>query len=94
MSLVVSGRLDASGVTHVKLAASLMSPEPLYAACAGYAQIGRWRTTLPSSIREAMIRGVEEFAADVRERRYPEPDHGYTMAPDEAARLTSLLAGA
>jgi 3-methyl-2-oxobutanoate hydroxymethyltransferase len=44
------------------------------------------------NIREAMIRGVEEFAADVRERRYPEPDHGYTMAPDEAARLTQLLA--
>ena len=43
MSLVVSGRLDASGVTHEKLAASLMSPDPLYAACAGYAQIGRWR---------------------------------------------------
>jgi 3-methyl-2-oxobutanoate hydroxymethyltransferase len=39
-----------------------------------------------------MVRGVEAFAADVRERRYPEPDHGYTMAPDEAARLTQLLA--
>jgi 3-methyl-2-oxobutanoate hydroxymethyltransferase len=45
------------------------------------------------NVREAMIRGVEEFAADVRGRRYPEPDHGYTMAPDEAARLTQLLAG-
>jgi 3-methyl-2-oxobutanoate hydroxymethyltransferase len=45
------------------------------------------------NVREAMIRGVEEFAADVRERRYPEPEHGYTMAPDEAARLTQLLAG-
>src|SRR5881409_2259684 len=43
-------------------------------------------------VRNAMIRGVEEFAADVRERRYPEPEHGYTMAPDEAARLTHLLA--
>jgi 3-methyl-2-oxobutanoate hydroxymethyltransferase len=46
------------------------------------------------NVREAMVRGVEEFAADVRERRYPEPEHGYTMAPDEAARLNSLLAGA
>jgi 3-methyl-2-oxobutanoate hydroxymethyltransferase len=45
------------------------------------------------NVREAMIRGVEEFAADVRGRRYPEPEHGYTMAPDEAARLTQLLAG-
>jgi 3-methyl-2-oxobutanoate hydroxymethyltransferase len=46
------------------------------------------------NVREAMIQGVEQFAADVRERRYPEPEHGYTMAPDEAARLNSLLAGA
>jgi 3-methyl-2-oxobutanoate hydroxymethyltransferase len=46
------------------------------------------------NVREAMVRGVEQFAADVRERRYPEPEHGYTMAPDEAARLSALLAGA
>jgi 3-methyl-2-oxobutanoate hydroxymethyltransferase len=44
------------------------------------------------NVREAMVQGVEEFAADVRGRRYPEPEHGYTMAPDEAARLTQLLA--
>jgi 3-methyl-2-oxobutanoate hydroxymethyltransferase len=44
-------------------------------------------------VRSEMVRGVEAFAADVRERRYPEPEHGYTMAPDEAARLTQLLAG-
>jgi 3-methyl-2-oxobutanoate hydroxymethyltransferase len=47
-----------------------------------------------ASVRDVMVAGVEAFAADVRERRYPEPEHGYTMAPDEAARLTSLLAGA
>jgi 3-methyl-2-oxobutanoate hydroxymethyltransferase len=46
------------------------------------------------NVREAMVQGVEQFAADVRERRYPEPEHGYTMAPDEAARLSALLAGA
>src|SRR3954471_12202689 len=40
-------------------------------------------------VRGEMVRGVSAFAADVRERRYPEPDHGYTMAPDEAARLRS-----
>jgi 3-methyl-2-oxobutanoate hydroxymethyltransferase len=45
-----------------------------------------------ASVRDVMVAGVEAFAADVRERRYPEPEHGYTMAPDEAARLTSLLA--
>ena len=35
--------------------------------------------------------GRMTFAGDVRERRYPEPDHGYTMAPDEVARLKDLL---
>jgi 3-methyl-2-oxobutanoate hydroxymethyltransferase len=44
-----------------------------------------------ANVRDEMVAGVEAFAADVRERRYPEPEHGYTMAPDEAARLTSLL---
>ena len=47
-----------------------------------------------ADIRVEMIKGVEAYAADVRERRYPEPDHGYTMAPDEAARLRQLLANA
>jgi 3-methyl-2-oxobutanoate hydroxymethyltransferase len=45
-----------------------------------------------ASVREAMVKGVEEFTADVRGRRYPEPEHGYTMAPDEVARLKELLA--
>jgi 3-methyl-2-oxobutanoate hydroxymethyltransferase len=44
------------------------------------------------NVREAMVQGVGAFAAEVRDRRYPEPEHGYTMAPDEAARLTQLLA--
>jgi 3-methyl-2-oxobutanoate hydroxymethyltransferase len=44
------------------------------------------------NVREEMIRGVEAYAADVRERRYPEPEHGYTMAPDEAERLKQLIA--
>ena len=44
-----------------------------------------------ANVREAMVKGVEGFAADVRERRYPEPYHGYTMAPDEVARLKELI---
>jgi 3-methyl-2-oxobutanoate hydroxymethyltransferase len=44
-----------------------------------------------ANVREQMIAGVQAYAADVRERRYPEPEHGYTMAPDEAARLEELL---
>jgi 3-methyl-2-oxobutanoate hydroxymethyltransferase len=43
------------------------------------------------NVRQAMIDGLEAFADDVRERRYPEPEHGYTMAPDEAERLRDLL---
>ena len=45
-----------------------------------------------ANVRQAMIDGVAAFAEDVRERRYPEPEHGYTMAPDEAERLRALLA--
>jgi 3-methyl-2-oxobutanoate hydroxymethyltransferase len=44
-------------------------------------------------VRKAMVEGVAEFAREVRERRYPEAEHGYTMAPDEAERLHELLAG-
>jgi 3-methyl-2-oxobutanoate hydroxymethyltransferase len=43
------------------------------------------------NVRQAMIEGVEAFASDVRERRYPEPEHGYTMAPDEVERLRELV---
>ena len=45
------------------------------------------------NVRQAMIDGMSAYAQDVRERRYPEPEHGYTMAPDEAARLREMLAG-
>jgi 3-methyl-2-oxobutanoate hydroxymethyltransferase len=44
-----------------------------------------------ANIRQAMIDGVAAYADDVRRRRYPEEEHGYTMAPDEAARLSELL---
>jgi 3-methyl-2-oxobutanoate hydroxymethyltransferase len=43
------------------------------------------------NVREAMVKGVSAFATEVRERRYPEPDHGYTMAPDEVERLRAML---
>jgi 3-methyl-2-oxobutanoate hydroxymethyltransferase len=42
-------------------------------------------------VREEMIKGVAGFAEDVRRRRYPAPEHGYTMAPDEIQRLHELL---
>jgi 3-methyl-2-oxobutanoate hydroxymethyltransferase len=44
-----------------------------------------------ANVREQMIKGVTAFAAEVRKRRYPEPEHGYTMAPDEVERLHQLL---
>ncbi len=45
------------------------------------------------SVRDAMVRGVTAYADDVRARRYPEPEHEYTMAPDEADRLREVLSG-
>jgi 3-methyl-2-oxobutanoate hydroxymethyltransferase len=44
-----------------------------------------------ANVREQMIEGVRAFADDVRARRYPEPEHGYTMAPDELERLHVLI---
>jgi 3-methyl-2-oxobutanoate hydroxymethyltransferase len=46
-----------------------------------------------ADIRRQMISGVGAYVADVRARRYPEPEHGYTMAPDEIERLHGLLEG-
>ena len=44
-----------------------------------------------ADVRAEMVKGLESFVADVRERRYPEPEHGYTMAPDEVERLHAAL---
>ncbi len=44
-----------------------------------------------ASVRDEMIKGVSAFADEVRARKYPEEEHGYTMAPDEIARLDELL---
>jgi 3-methyl-2-oxobutanoate hydroxymethyltransferase len=44
-----------------------------------------------ASVRQQMVDGVRAYAEDVRTRRYPEPEHGYTMAPDERDRLKALM---
>jgi 3-methyl-2-oxobutanoate hydroxymethyltransferase len=44
-----------------------------------------------ANLRQAMIDGVAAFCDDVRARRYPEPRHGYAMAPSEVERLHALL---
>lgn len=42
-----------------------------------------------AQVRAEMLRGVSEYARDVRAREYPAPEHGYSMSPDEAADLRS-----
>jgi 3-methyl-2-oxobutanoate hydroxymethyltransferase len=44
-----------------------------------------------ADVRGEMVSGVRAYVEDVRGRRYPEPEHGYTMAPDEIERLHGLL---
>ena len=40
-----------------------------------------------ADLLDEMTAGVAAFAADVRERRYPGPEHGYTMPPEELERF-------
>jgi len=45
-----------------------------------------------ANIQEEMNAGVSAYAEDVRTRRYPGPEHGYKIDPDELAALHELLA--
>jgi 3-methyl-2-oxobutanoate hydroxymethyltransferase len=45
-----------------------------------------------AELREPMIAAVTTYADDVRAHRYPQPEHGYSMAATEAQRLNDLLA--
>jgi len=38
-----------------------------------------------------MVRGVSEYAAEVRTRRFPGPEHSYGIAPEEIERLQGML---
>ena len=40
-----------------------------------------------ADLLDEMTAGVAAYAADVRERRYPGPEHGYSMPPEELARF-------
>ena len=40
-----------------------------------------------ADLLDEMVAGVAAFAGDVRTRRYPGPEHGYTMPPEELALL-------
>jgi 3-methyl-2-oxobutanoate hydroxymethyltransferase len=44
-----------------------------------------------ASVKEAMVRGVEAYAEDVRTRRFPAPEHAYGIAPEELERLREQL---
>jgi 3-methyl-2-oxobutanoate hydroxymethyltransferase len=44
-----------------------------------------------AAIQEEMIRAVTAFAADVRARAFPGPEHAYGIAPEELRELRLLL---
>ncbi|HEV2752328.1 MAG TPA: 3-methyl-2-oxobutanoate hydroxymethyltransferase [Solirubrobacteraceae bacterium] len=44
-----------------------------------------------ASLLEEMADGVAEYAADVRARRYPAPEHGYSIAPEELAGFRAAM---
>ena len=45
-----------------------------------------------ANLQQEMNDGVSAYAADVRARRYPGPEHGYSIDPAELAELRSSLA--
>lgn len=44
-----------------------------------------------AELRGEMIAGVSAYADEVRSRAYPQPEHGYGMPAEEAARLRAIL---
>ena len=44
-----------------------------------------------ANLQEEMNAGVAAFAEDVRARRYPGPEHTYSIDPGELARLHARL---
>ncbi|HVS29098.1 MAG TPA: 3-methyl-2-oxobutanoate hydroxymethyltransferase [Solirubrobacteraceae bacterium] len=46
-----------------------------------------------AALREGMVAGVAEFAAEVRARTFPGPEHTYSIDPEELAAFRAGLAG-
>jgi len=44
-----------------------------------------------AELHREMVRGVSEYAAEVRTRRFPGPEHSYGIAPEEIERLQGML---
>jgi 3-methyl-2-oxobutanoate hydroxymethyltransferase len=42
-------------------------------------------------LQDRMVAGVKAYADDVRHRRYPQPEHGYSIEADELARFRAQL---
>jgi 3-methyl-2-oxobutanoate hydroxymethyltransferase len=47
-----------------------------------------------ADVRGEMVRGVTAYAADVRSRAFPAPEHAYSIAPEELERLRARLVAA
>ncbi len=44
-----------------------------------------------AELHQAMVKGVSEYADEVRSRRFPGPEHVYGVAPEEIDRLKAML---
>jgi 3-methyl-2-oxobutanoate hydroxymethyltransferase len=44
-----------------------------------------------AAVGEEMVRGVRAYAEEVRNRAFPGPQHGYSIAPEELERLRSSV---
>jgi 3-methyl-2-oxobutanoate hydroxymethyltransferase len=44
-----------------------------------------------ADVKAEMVRGVREYAEDVRKRAFPAPEHAYGIAPEEMERLRAML---
>jgi 3-methyl-2-oxobutanoate hydroxymethyltransferase len=45
-----------------------------------------------ADVRQSMVEGVQAFAEEVRERRFPSVDHTYGIDPGELARFQEIVA--
>jgi 3-methyl-2-oxobutanoate hydroxymethyltransferase len=45
-----------------------------------------------AEVRRAMVEGVQEFAEEIRERRFPTTEHCYSIDPAELARFREITA--
>jgi 3-methyl-2-oxobutanoate hydroxymethyltransferase len=46
-----------------------------------------------ANVKQEMLRGVRDYAEEVRTRRFPGPEHAYGIAPEELDRLRAQLPG-